>query len=160
MKPPHKWMMSVAAILLVGCKSSPAEPDLNATITWMGNALARHNGQRLDSTISKDVKLINELTVDHCQLTYELSNLETIQYDLSDIDTKTLKLETIGQSTWVAFSTRDYHHSVRYIDARNQKLEYDSETGGFSLDSQEVATSFSKALERAAKLCGSKPSTF
>jgi hypothetical protein len=151
----------IIALLLAGCQSPSSEPSLNETITWMANALARHNGQRLDSTISKEVKLINKLTADHCQLTYELSNFDVSIYDLTDIDTKSIKIEKIGQASWVTFKTRDFHHSLRYEHPLDKDhFAYSSESGGFSLDSEEVAASFSKALARAVDLCGGKPSTF
>ncbi|HEV3374809.1 MAG TPA: hypothetical protein VG051_03840 [Candidatus Acidoferrum sp.] len=127
----------------------------------MQNALKQHNGQRLDSTLSKEVKLINRLTANHCGLRYELSNFDISQYDLTDIDTKTIKIEKIGGAIWVTFKTRDFHHSVHYEHPLDKDhWAYDSESGGFSLDSEEVAASFAKALARAVDLCGGKPSTF
>ena len=156
-KPQH----CILALLLAGCQSPTAEPTLNEAMAWMQNALARHNGQRLDSTLSKDVKLVNKLAADQCHLTYEVSNYEVIRYDATDIDTKTIKIEKIGEASWVTFKTRDFHHSVRYEHPLDKdKWVYDSETGGFSLDSEEVAASFAKALTRAVTLCGGKPSTF
>ena len=151
----------IIVLLSSGCQSPSSEPNLNETIAWMQNALARHNGQRLDSKLSKEVKLVNKLTAEQCQFTYELSNFEIVRYDVTDIDTKTIKTEKIGEASWVTFKTRDFHHSVRYEHPQDKdKLVYDSESGGFSLDSEEVAAAFAKALARAVALCGGKPSTF
>jgi hypothetical protein len=161
MKRQHKWSVCTIALLLAGCQRPTSEPDLNKTIAWMQNALEHHNGQRLDSALPKEVKLINKLTADHCKLTYELSNFDVAHYDLADVDTQTVKIEKIGQASWVTFKTRDFHHSIRYEHPQDkEQWVYDTESGGFSLDSAEVATSFQKALTRAVNLCGGKPSTF
>jgi hypothetical protein len=156
-----KTQLCIIALLLAGCQSPSSEPSLNETIAWMQNALVRHEGQRLDSTLSKEVKLINKLTADHCKLTYEVSNFDIVHYDLADIDTTTIKIEKIGQASWVTFKTRDFHHSIHYEHPQDKdEWVYETESGGFSLDSEDVARSFSKALTRAATMCGGKPSTF
>ena len=139
---------------------STGDPSLEETITWMQNALAQHNGQHVDSTIAREVKILARLTAENCKLTYELSKADTVQYDLADIDPKTIKTEKIGELPWVTFKTRDFHKSVHYTSPGEPKIDYMSETGGFSLDSPEVAASFSKALTRAVNLCGGKPSTY
>jgi hypothetical protein len=127
----------------------------------MQNALIQHNGQRLESALSKEVKLINKLTADHCGLRYEVSNFDVVRYDLTNIDSKTIKTEKIGKANWMTFKTRDFHQSVHYEHPlEKDHWTYDSESGGFSLDSDEVAASFSKTLARAVDLCGGKPSTF
>jgi hypothetical protein len=159
--------LCLIALIEVGCgTTSPfapkieAKPDLKETIDWMANALANRNGQRIDPTISKEAHFTNTLTADHCNLTYQVSKTETVRYDLSDIDTGTIGTEKIGQNTWVTFKTRDFHHSVKYEHPKEMNWNYDTDSGGFSLDSDEVALSFKKALSRALKLCGGKPSTF
>jgi hypothetical protein len=156
-----KALHFIAALLIAGCNSPTSEPSLSETVAWMQNALKQHNGQRLDSRLSKEVKLINNLTADHCGLRYELSNFDISRYDLTDIDTNTIKIEKIGGAIWVTFKTRNFHHSVHYEHPLDKDhWAYDSDSGGFSLDSEEVGASFSKALTRAVVLCGGKPSTF
>jgi hypothetical protein len=151
----------ILVLLLSACEKPSDGPDLNETITWMQRALAEHNGQRIDNTISSEVKIIAKLTADHCKLSYELSDYDVVGFDLADIDPNSIKTEKIGNAVWATFKNRDYHHSTHYTHPKDPTgFKYDGDTGGFSLDSQEVATSFSKALSRAVRLCGGKPSTF
>jgi hypothetical protein len=56
-----------------------------------------------------------------------------------------------------AESPRD-RHSAQHPDDTN--TDYTAETGGFSLDEEQVANSFAKALTHAAELCGGRPSLF
>jgi hypothetical protein len=149
-----------AALLLFGCTSRDDKPNLNQTVEWMRNALSEHNGQRLDEAYAKDVILINKLSSDRCNLTYEASSNESVQYDLSDINPKTIAVKPIGKAVWVTFDARDFHKSVHYRHPSDASLDYDSESGGFSLDSPDIAKSFSQALQRAVELCGGRPSTF
>lgn len=102
------------------------------------------------------------MQVKDCKLTYTVSNYETVRYDLNDIDTRTIKVEQIGEASWVTFHTRDFHRSIHYDNhpPNDKPFVYDAENGGFSLDSKEVATPFQKALTREADLCGAKPSSF
>jgi hypothetical protein len=162
-KPPLNWSICIF-VLLSGCQTPTQtnEPNLTETLAWMQNALKEHNGARLSPPI-KDVVDKHTVVADHCKLTYELTNFDTVQFDLADIDTKTIKVEKIGDIPWVTFKTRDFHHSVHYTspaDNGNPAIDYTAENGGFSLDGQDVATSFAKALARAANLCGSRGSTF
>jgi hypothetical protein len=125
----------------------------------MQTALEQHNGQRLEK-FSPEVKVIAKLTAQDCQLKYEISNFEIYYFDLNDIDTKTIKLEHIGSSDWVTFSTRDFHRSIRSVNSGTKELNFTSEKGGFALDGPDIAKSFSHALSRAVSLCGGRPSTF
>ena len=148
--------------LLVGCQiapPAPTGPTLKETTDWMANALHEHYGQRNDLSAVKDIVVKAKLTADDCKLSYELTTIRTIKFDLSDVDSNTIKIEKIGDYSWVTFRMRDYHKSFHYIDS-NPTDSYDQEGGGFSLDSSEVAASFQKAFTRAVTLCGGKPSTF
>lgn len=157
-----KTLKCICLIMLVacnGCNKVDSQPSLEDTIAYMRQALTAHNGQRL-SAVPADVTLINKLSSQGCKLTYEVSNYQTVHYDLSDIDTKTIKVEPIGDNFWVTFKTRDFHRSVSYESQKEKEGNYTSEAGGFSLDSKDVADSFQKALLRATSLCGGKPSSF
>ena len=125
----------------------------------MANALHEHYGQRIELSTVKDIVVKAKLTADGCKLSYELTSERTIKLDLSDVDSNTIRIEKIGDYSWVTFRMRDYHKSFHYED-KDPSLTYDQDRGGFSLDSQEVATSFQKAFTRAVMLCGGKPSTF
>jgi hypothetical protein len=125
----------------------------------MQNALGLHNGQRLEH-FSPEVKIIAKLTAKDCELKYEITNFEIYYFDVKDIDTKAIKLETIGSSEWVTFNTRNFHRSIRSVNRRTKKINFTSEKGGFSLDSPEIASSFSRTLSRAVSLCGVKLSIF
>jgi hypothetical protein len=135
-------------------------PSLRETTDWMGQSLAAHNGHRVDDTVAKDVQIVSRLMPHECNLDYVVTNYETVHYDLRDVDPTTIKTEKIGQATWVVFQTRDFHRSVHYTHSSDPKLDYSAENGGFSLDSEEHALSFQKALQHATELCGGKPSTF
>jgi hypothetical protein len=78
-------------------------------------AQEQHNGQRLEY-FSPEVKIIAKLTAKDCELKYEITNFEIYYFDLKDIDTKTIKLETIGSSEWVTFKTRNFHRSIRSVN--------------------------------------------
>jgi hypothetical protein len=133
---------------------------LKETTDWMQKSLSAHNGQRLDSTLAKDVKVLALLNMNGCKLNYQVTNYETVQYDLSDIDPRTIKMEKIADAAWVVFRTRNYNHSVLYTHSADAHADYSDEGGGFSLDTEEHANSFANALHRAVDLCGGKPSTF
>lgn len=127
----------------------------------MARSLASHNGQRIQSPpLSPEVKLANHLTEDHCKLNYELSQFDVVRLDLGDIDTKTVTVKQIGNTWWTVFGTRDFNKSVRYKHPKDSASDYDAETGGFSLDTEQTANSFARAFTHAAELCGSKPSSF
>lgn len=103
------------------------------------------------------------LCCDHdfcCPLTYALSQFDVVQFDLGDIDTKTVIVKQIGNTWWAVFKTRNFSKSVQYKHPKDPSLDYDAENGGFSLDEDQTANSFAKALTRAAELCGSSPSSF
>jgi hypothetical protein len=160
MKAKHLCLMLSSAILS-GCGSPSQGPSLKETMGWMQQTLALHNGQRLDSDrLSSEVKLVNKLIDHDCKLEYMVTDFETVEYDLKDIDPSSFKQEPIGKAFWVTFKTRNFNHSVRYIHPTEPNDNYDSESGGFALDSNDVATSFQKALHHAVELCGGKPSTF
>jgi hypothetical protein len=158
-----------AALLVVGGlyallkrdsgKSDP--PGFQETIDYMARGLASHNGQRIQQPpLSPEVKLVNRLTEDHCKLNYELSQFDVVQLDMGDIDTKTVTVKQIGNTWWAVFNTRHFNKSVRYRHPKDPGSDYDAETGGFSLDTEQTANSFAKALTHGAELCGSKRSPF
>jgi hypothetical protein len=148
-----------AALLLSGCTSHDDQPTLTQSVEWMRNALAQHNGQRLDENLSKE-NLVAKLSSDGCKLNYELTEHQMVEFDLSDVDPKTIAQKQIGNGFWVTFDARDFHKSIHYKHGAEVSDDYDATTGGFSLDSPEVAKSFAQALQRAVQLCGGKPSTF
>jgi hypothetical protein len=136
-------------------------PSFQETVNYMTRSLASHNGQRIQQPpLSPEVKLVNRLYADHCQFTYELSQFDVVQFDLGDIDTQTVSVKQIGNTWWAVFKTRDFHKSVRYKHPGDPSSDYDAENGGFSLDEEQTADSFAKALTHAAELCGSGPSSF
>ena len=136
-------------------------PSLQETVNYMTRSLAFHNGQRIQQPpLSPEVKLVNRLTGDHCKLTYALSQFDVVQFDLGDIDTKTVIVKQIGNTWWAVFKTRNFNKSVQYKHPKDPSLDYDAENGGFSLDEEQTATSFARALTRAAEVCGSSPSSF
>jgi hypothetical protein len=136
-------------------------PSLQETVDYMTRGLVSHNGQRIqEPPLSPEVKLVNRLTEDHCKLTYELSQFDVVQFDLPDIDTKTVTVKQIGNTWWAVFNTRNFNKSVHYKHPKDPSLDYDAENGGFSLDEEQTANSFVKALTRAAELCGGSPSSF
>lgn len=154
-------LLALAGISIQGCKSRPEKPNLNDTINFMQAALAEHNGQRIEQPpLSPEVQLRTRLTLDHCKLTYEVSQWDMVQYDLSDIDTRTITVKQIANTWWAEFNEQDFHKSVHYIIKKPPEMDYWANNGGFSLDSETIAVSFSKALTHAAELCGAKPSTF
>jgi len=100
----------VCLSLLVGCDSgkNTSLPSLQETVDYMHRSLASHNGQRIQQPpLSPEVKLVNRLTADHCKLTYEVSQFDVVQFDLSDIDTKTVTVEKISNTWWAVFKTRN-----------------------------------------------------
>jgi len=149
--------------LLVGCDSGKSKdlPSLQETLDYMQRSLASHNGQRIEQPpLPPEVKLVNRLTADHCKLTYDVSQFEVVQYDLSDIDTKTVTVERIGNTWWTVFKTRNFNKSVQYRHPKDHGSDYNAENGGFSLDDEQTANSFAKAVTHAAELCGGRPSSF
>jgi hypothetical protein len=136
-------------------------PSLQETVDYMQRALASHNGQRIQQPpLSPEVKLVNRLTADHCKLNYELSQFDVVQFDLGDIDTKTVTVKQIGNTWWAVFKTRNFNKSVQYKHPKDPSLDYNAENGGFSLDDEQIANSFAKAVTHAAEVCGSGPSSF
>jgi hypothetical protein len=146
--------------MIVGCKGTGQHgPTLDETVQFMQSAMTEHDGLRLQG-ISPDVLVKNRLTTDHCKLTLEATQFEVIRYDFADIDTRTIKVEQIGNAWWVTFDTRSFHRSVVYNHPEDHKLDYTTGSGGFSFNSKGVADSVAKAVAHAAELCGSGPSTF
>jgi hypothetical protein len=163
----HVMSRAVIAFLLLilavttGCEHQTTAPSLTETTDWMRQSLAAHNGQQLDSaTFAPEVKVLAKLTADKCSLDYAVTNYESLHFELGAINPSTIKLEKINKSLWVVFKTTNYARSIRYIHTFEPNLDYTEEFGGFSLDSEEHAQSFLKALHRAVDLCGGKPSTF
>ena len=159
-----KVLIAVVCVsLLVGCdkgKNNPL-PSLQETVDYMQRSLASHNGQRIQQPpLSPEVKLVNRLTADHCKLIYEVSQFDVVQFDLSDIDTKTVTVEKIGNTWWAVFKTRNFNKSVQYKHPKDPGSDYNAENGGFSLDEEQTANSFAKAVTHAAGLCGGRPSSF
>lgn len=154
-------LSALAGIAFQGCKSRPDNPSLNETIEYMQAALSEHNGQRIQQPpLASEVRLRTRLTLDNCKLTYEISQWDLTEYDLSDIDTRTINVKQIANTWWAEFDTRDFHKSVHYLIRKPPEMDYWTNDGGFSLDSEKIADSFAKALTHAAELCGAKPSTF
>jgi len=136
-------------------------PSFQETVNYMQRALASHNGQRIQQPpLSPEVKLVNHLTADNCKLTYELSQFDVVQFDLGDIDTKTVTVKQIGNTWWAVFKTRNFNKSVQYRHPKDPSIDYTAENGGFSLDDEQIASSFASALTHAAEACGSGPSSF
>ena len=161
---PMKAFIAIVCLsLLVGCESrkNNSSPGLQETVDYMQRSLSSHNGQRIvEPPLSPEVKLVNRLTADHCKLTYELSQFDVVLIDLSDIDTKTVTVEKIGNTWWAVFKTRNFNKSVQYKHPKDSTLDYTAEKGGFSLDEEQTASSFAKAFTHAAELCGGRPSLF
>jgi hypothetical protein len=86
--------------------------------------------------------------------------LDVLQLDLGDIDTQSVRVEPIGNTWWAVFKTRNFSKSVQYKHPKDSTSDYTAANGGFSLDEQQTADSFAKALTHAAELCGGGPSTF
>ena len=85
---------------------------------------------------------------------HQVSDFERVRYDVDDIDARTIKVEKIGEAGWVPFKMSDFHRSIRYKSHLDTEIvAYDDEKGGISLDSDEVAATFAKALTRAVTLC-------
>ena len=154
--------LALSLMFSFGCNRSSKHvgPTLTETTDWMRQTLAVHNGQRSDTTLASDVKVLARLTANECNLDYVITNFETSHYDLRDIDPNSIKTEKIGDATWVVFRTRNFNRSVRYEHPSDPTLNYTDEGGGFSLDSADHAQSFQKALHHAVELCGGRPSTF
>ena len=154
-------MLLLLAAVAIGCKHDTRDyqPSLAATANWMHQALKERNGIAWRDNHQPFANLTN----DGCVLTYEPWQGDTIKVDLSDVNPKTIAIHKIGSNPWVVFDTRDFHRSVRYHTATEGKgppLDYGAPDGGFALNSDDVAQSFSKALGRAVQLCGGTPSTF
>lgn len=148
-------------VLLKRDKGKDEPPSLQETVDYMTRSLASHNGQKIQQPpLSPEVKLVNRLTADRCKLTYELSQSDVVRFDLGDIDTKTVTVSQIGNTWWAVFKTRNFNKSVQYTHPKNPSLDYNAENGGFSLDDEQIANSFAKAVTHAAEVCGSRPSSF
>lgn len=166
----YRGTMILMVLLLVGGiyvllrhddRKNEHHPTLQETVDYMARSLASHNGQRIQQPpLSAEVKLITRLTQDGCRLTYELSQFDILQLDLGDIDTQTVRVEPIGNTWWAVFKTRNFSKSVQYKHPKDLAADYAAENGGFSLDEQQTADSFAKALTHAAEFCGGRPSTF
>jgi hypothetical protein len=107
----------------------------------------------------------SEVRANGCSLdeviTPETTRSGTTHYDLGDIDPRTIKVEPIGNLFAVAFSTTNYHKSIRNtVSTQGHDYNSTSDRGIFLLDTRENAESFGKALSHAVELCGGKPSTF
>jgi hypothetical protein len=150
---------TLTVAIALSCSGQVKGPTLAETTDWMKQSLATHNGQRLEIH-SPDVKVLARLTAGGCKFDYVVTNYESVHYDMADIDPKSIQLEKIGKATWVTFKTTNYHRSIRYMHAADPGADYSDESGGFSLDTEEHAQSFLKALHRVVDLCGGKPSTF
>ena len=155
------YILSTLSLLTFGCRNSPknGSPSLDETVTWMAQALHERNGLKWRD----NERPLAKLTRQGCNLKYETWSGETISVDLSDIDPKTIKIQTIGPNPWVVFDTRDFHQSVRYHSSdpnAGSLADYGAPDGGYELNSADVATSFEAAIQRAVALCGGKPSTF
>jgi hypothetical protein len=86
-------LCSIGVIAIVGCKddSHDRRPTLAETTAWMGQSLLEHNGQRLEVSGQ-----LNKLRADGCHLTYETFPHDTIEVDLSDIDSRTIATKRSG----------------------------------------------------------------
>jgi hypothetical protein len=152
--------VAVVVFLATACRFRQ-NPSLQETIEFMQRSLKQHNGQRIQQPqLAPDVNVIANLSSEGCKLTYQVTQFETVQYDLPDIDPKSIHLKQIGNTYWAVFRTRNFGKSVRYIHPGDPSSDYSAEDGGFSLDSKEVAESFAKALGHAVTACGGKSSTF
>ena len=102
--------------LTIACHHSVVRsgPDLEETIAWMQQALASHNGQRLDPMDDGKYPILAKLTANNCKLQYVVNDWETVHYDLSDVNPNMIKTKEIGQATWVVFDTRNFDKSVHY----------------------------------------------
>jgi hypothetical protein len=140
---------------------SDHQPDLQETVDYLKRSLASHNGQRIQQPpLSPEVKLVNRLTADGCKLTYEVSQFDVVQVDLGDIDPRSVGVKQIGNTWWAIFKTCNFNKSVQYKHPKDSGADYNDESGGFSLDEEQTADSFAKAITHAAELCGSRPSSF
>jgi hypothetical protein len=145
---------------LVGCHSKPSEPTLDETMDYMSRSIKQNYGESTPLPPGSDVKRVENMKLDHCKLYREVTNYEAIEYDLSDIDPNTIKLEQIGAAWWVVFKTRNFNRSIKSIALNDHSINFMSETGGFGLRNKETAEHYSKAFAHAVKLCGGSPSTF
>jgi len=126
----------------------------------MQQTLAAHNGLRLQD-LSPEYEILAQFTHHGCEAEYLAGRGDWASHvNLSEVDPNSVRIEMIGRAPWVVFKGRNSQHVTTYIDPTGKLPTYDSETGGFSLDSKEYAESFLKALKHAVMLCGGKPSTF
>ncbi len=146
--------------LLLGCRNKPSEPTLQETLDYMQRSLTVNYGESAPLPAGSDVKRVENLKLDGCKLYREATNYEGTEYDLSDIDINSIKLEKIGNAWWVTFRTRNFNRSIRTVGLMDKTLNYTSDTGGFALNTKDTAEHFSKAFAHAVALCGGKPSTF
>jgi hypothetical protein len=154
------FWVTLAPLLFMACKShmeADGKPSLEETISWMHDVLYTHNGQRLDDV--SGIQMKNDLSATGCQLKYVVNSDETVLFDLHQVDQTTIKIEKIGKAYWVTFNNRNFGQTTQYKHP-DAKDDYTAETGGFSLDDQDHATSFQNALKHAVSLCGGRPSTF
>lgn len=95
---------------------------------------------------SKDVKAQAKLSADGCKVTYVNQWGESTNFNLSEIDPRTIKITPGGATSvtaWVEFNKTNTAHGAHLW-----------------LDSEENAQSFAKALKHAVGLCGGKSSLF
>src|SRR6266481_621764 len=134
-------LLLITFVFVAGCnKTNSDEPSLKETTDYMHKSLDANFGQRFD--ISKDVVIIKDLRSDGCKLTYLFTDYESSEYDLSDINPNSIKLEKIGTASWVTFYTRNFNHSIKHIGLKDHTATYSTDHGGFALNTEEHAASF------------------
>lgn len=157
-------LLLISLLMTTGCRSSsPSQeetPSLEETFTWMQLTLAAHNGLRLQRPNPK-VVIVAQFTHHGCQIEHQSVKGDWATHiDLTQVDPNSIKIEKIDNVPWVTFQGRNSQKVVQYRDPLGKLPPYDTENGGFTLDSQEYAERFLNALKHAVILCGGKPSTF